>query len=184
MGARAPDGGEVRWGGLEANVSGWRVACDRSFSPPLSPKHVIAEVELARLTEDADRALAKDGSTMRAEDTPPCWSGRRGTPIGTADWPKSIAWRAATEAALATLLDAMPLREAGLLGAELLADAGRADDAADALEQAAEREAMVRSRRWPSCAPPNSRRMRSRGCDGSTMPLPVRRRWLHHAGHD
>src|SRR4051812_29316458 len=141
VGARAPESADPRWGGLEGDVAGWRVACDRSFSPPLLPKHVIGELELARLTQTADAALAANdlddarrGYASLLERAP------RDADIARrmADIDRAVGGRA--EAALATLLEAMPLREVGILAGELLADAGRAEEAADALQEAAERE--------------------------------------------
>jgi cellulose synthase operon protein C len=141
LGARAPEANDLRWGALEGDIAGWRVACDRSFSPPLLPKHVVGELELARLAQTADADLAagniddaRQGYAALLERAP------RDADIARrlADIDRAVGGRA--EAALATLLEAMPLREAGVLGGELLAAAGRDIEAADAFEEAAQRE--------------------------------------------
>src|SRR5258706_1633668 len=50
-GARVPAVSDLRWGALESDTFGFRVACDRTFSPPLLGAHVVRELELAKLTE-------------------------------------------------------------------------------------------------------------------------------------
>jgi tetratricopeptide (TPR) repeat protein len=141
-GARAPDATDVRWGQLEADSFGFRVACDRSFSPPLIAAHTIRELELARLTETADSALAasdldaaRDAYIALLERSP------RDTDLARrlADIDRAAGDR--SEAALSTLLETMPLAEAGFLAGELLAATGNAQASVLALRQAAEREA-------------------------------------------
>ena len=140
-GARAPDTSDLRWGQLESDTFGFRVACDRSFSPPMLAPHVIRELELARLTETADAALAssdleaaRDAYVALLERSP------RDADLARrlADIDRVAGGR--SEAALSTLLEAMPLAEAGFFAGELLAATGNAQASVLALRQAAERE--------------------------------------------
>jgi cellulose synthase operon protein C len=140
-GARAPDARDVRWGELQIDSFGWTVACDRAFSPPLYASHVVRELEFARLAERGDTALAS-GSIDEARSSyvsllsqsPRDADGAR----RLADVDRAVSGRA--EAALATLADAMPMAEAGVLAAELLESSGKRAGARLAFEQAAERE--------------------------------------------
>jgi tetratricopeptide (TPR) repeat protein len=140
-GARAPDTTDVRWGQLEADSFGFRIACDRSFSPPLIAMHAIRELELAKLTEAADSALAgsdldgaRDIYVALLERSPrDADLARRLADIDRVAGDRS-------EAALSTLLETMPLAEAGFLAGELLAATGNAQASVLALRQAAERE--------------------------------------------
>ena len=66
-GARTPDTADLRWGQLESDTFGFRIACDRSFSPPMLAPHTIRELELARLTEAADGGLASSDLEIARE---------------------------------------------------------------------------------------------------------------------
>jgi tetratricopeptide (TPR) repeat protein len=140
-GARAPDARDVRWGQLESDTFGFRIACDRSFSPPLLAPGTVREIELARLTEAGDDALA-GGDLATARDIYVSLLERspRDAELARrlADIDHAAGDRA--EAALSTLLEAMPLAEAGFLAGELLAATGNTQGALLSLKQAAERE--------------------------------------------
>lgn len=140
-GARAPDVRGARFGDLETDAAGWRVACDRAFSPAKLDGHVVRELELAALTREADDALAageleraREGYVALLERAP------RHVEIARriADLDRCIGGRA--EAALATLVEAMPAIDGGVLGAELLEATGDREAARAALARAAERE--------------------------------------------
>ncbi len=142
VGARVPGTTDLRWGQLESDTFGFRVACDRAFSPPLLPTHVIRELELARLTEDADAALAASNlDDARERYLALLERSPRDADIARriADLDRVVGGR--SEAALSTLLEAMPVAEAGFLAGELLAATGSSQASGLALRQAAEREA-------------------------------------------
>ena len=141
VGTRVPDTSDLRWGLLESDTFGFRAACDRTFSPPAMAPHVVREIELAKLTQMADDALAassldeaRDGYLALLERSP------RDTALARrlADLDRVVDGR--KEAALSTLLEAMPVVEGGLLAGELLAATGSAQASVLALRQAAERE--------------------------------------------
>jgi cellulose synthase operon protein C len=140
-GARAPAASEVRWGELQVDSLGWSAVCDRSFSPPQYESHVVRELELARLAEQADSALASGNvHEARAAYVSLLERSPRDADIARrlADIDRAVSGRA--EAALATLAEAMPIAEAGVMAAELLESTGNAAGARQAFEQAAERE--------------------------------------------
>jgi tetratricopeptide (TPR) repeat protein len=137
--ARVPDSSEVRWARI--GHFGFHVACDRAFSPPFLAAHVVRELELARLAGDADAALAageldaaRNGYVALLERSP------RDADVARrlADLDRVVGGR--SEAALATLLEAMPAAEAGFLAGELLASTDNLVGSVLALRQAAERE--------------------------------------------
>jgi tetratricopeptide (TPR) repeat protein len=141
VGARVPDTSDLRWGLLESDTFGFRAVCDRTFSPPALAPHVVREIELAKLTETADDALAassldeaRDGYLALLERSP------RDTALAKrlADLDRVVGGR--KEAALSTLLEGMPVAEGGFLAGELLAANGSAQASVLALRQAAERE--------------------------------------------
>jgi tetratricopeptide (TPR) repeat protein len=141
VGARVPETGDLRWGQLESDTFGFRAVCDRTFSPPALAPHVVREIELARLTDTADDALAassldeaRDAYLALLERSP-----RDGALAKRlADLDRVVGGR--KEAALSTLLEAMPVAEGGFLAGELLAATGSAQASMLALRQAAERE--------------------------------------------
>jgi tetratricopeptide (TPR) repeat protein len=140
-GARTPDTSDLRWGQLESDSFGFRIACDRTFSPPLISPPTIRELELARLTEAADAALAgSDLETARDVYVALLERSPRDADLARrlADLDRVAGDRA--EAALSTLLESMPLAEAGFLAGELLADTGNQEASVLSLRQAAERE--------------------------------------------
>ncbi len=141
VGARVPDTGDLRWGLLESDTFGFRAVCDRTFSPPALAPHVVRELELAKLTETADDALAassldeaRDAYLALLERSP------RDAAIARrlADLDRVVGGR--KEAALSTLLEAMPIAEGGFLAGELLSATASAQSSVLALKQAAERE--------------------------------------------
>jgi tetratricopeptide (TPR) repeat protein len=141
VGARVPDTGDLRWGLLESDTFGFRAVCDRTFSPPALAPHVVREIELAKLTESADAALAAS-SLDEARDAYLALLERSPRDAGLArrlaDLDRVVDGRA--EAALSTLVEAMPIAEGGFLAGELLAVTGSAQSSVNALKQAAERE--------------------------------------------
>ena len=141
VGARAPDTSDLRFGLLESDTFGFRAACDRTFSPPALAPHVVREIELAKIAEVADDALAassldeaRDGYLSLLERSP------RDAAVARrlADLDRVVDGR--QEAALSTLLEAMPVIEGGFLAGELLAATGSAQSSVLALRQAADRE--------------------------------------------
>ena len=66
QGARAPSTRDLRLEPHRAEYIGFRVTCDRAFAPPQLPTHVIRELELSRLAESADTALASERSRASA----------------------------------------------------------------------------------------------------------------------
>jgi tetratricopeptide (TPR) repeat protein len=140
-GARVPDTGDIRWGPLEADTFGFRAACDRAFSPPLLAAHVVRELELAKLAEQGDTALAAgDLETARNAYVALLERAPRDPDLARrlADLDRVVGGRA--DAALATLLETMTAAEAGFLAGELLAATDSPQGSVLALRQAAERE--------------------------------------------
>jgi len=140
-GARVPDTTDLRWGPLESDTFGFRIACDRTFSPPLLGAHVVRELELAKLADDADMSLA-GGNLDRAREAYLALLERSPRDADLvrrlADVDRVTGGR--SEAALSTLLEAMPAAEAGLLAGELFAATDNPQGSVLALRQAAERE--------------------------------------------
>jgi tetratricopeptide (TPR) repeat protein len=141
VGARVPDTGDLRWGLLESDTFGFRAVCDRTYSPPALAPHVVRELELAKLTAMADDALtasnleeARDAYLALLERSPR----DAGVARRLADLDRVVGGR--KEAALSTLIEAMPIAEGGFLAGELLAATGSAPASVLALRQAAERE--------------------------------------------
>jgi tetratricopeptide (TPR) repeat protein len=141
VGARVPDTDDLRWGLLESDTFGFRAVCDRTYSPPALAPHVVRELELAKLTAVADDALvasnleeARDAYLAMLERSPR----DAGLARRLADLDRVVDGR--KEAALSTLLEAMPIAEGGFLAGELLAATGSAQSSVLALRQAAERE--------------------------------------------
>jgi tetratricopeptide (TPR) repeat protein len=141
IGARVPDTSDLRWGLVESDTFGFRAVCDRMFSPPAFAPHVVREIELAKWTETADDALAassldeaRDAYLALLERSP------RDAAVAKrlADLDRVVGGR--VEAALSTLLEAMPIAEGGFLAGELLAGTGSAQSSVLALRQAADRE--------------------------------------------
>jgi tetratricopeptide (TPR) repeat protein len=141
VGARVPATNDLRWSLLESDTFGFRAVGDRTFSPPALAPHVVREIELAKLTHMADDALAassldeaRDGYLALLERSPRDGALAR----RLADLDRTVDDR--KEAALSTLLEAMPIAEGGFLAGELLAATGSAQASVLALRQAADRE--------------------------------------------
>jgi tetratricopeptide (TPR) repeat protein len=140
-GARAPASGEVRWGSLETDPTGWRLTCDAALAPPLLDEWAVREIELGALTEEADDRLAEgDHEGARSRYLALLERSPRDPDLARriADLDRATGVR--DEAGLSTLRETMPLREAGLLAAELLERTGARARARSAYEAAAEQE--------------------------------------------
>lgn len=140
-GARLPDAEGARWGALSTDAAGWRVECDGAIAPPELDPLVIRELELASLTLDADDALA-GGDYERARELYIALLERapRHPALATriADIDRWASER--MEAAISTLVEAMPPEDTGALGGELFAAVLDREGAERAFFRAAETE--------------------------------------------
>jgi tetratricopeptide (TPR) repeat protein len=144
IGARAPEARSVRFGPLETDAARLRIACDHAFAPPLLAPHVVHQLELGRIAEQADAALAEGRSDdARAAYLALFERSPRDAALARrlADLDRAAGGRA--EAALSTLLETMPAVEAGFVAAELFTAVGNVEAALLAYRQTAEREAYA-----------------------------------------
>jgi tetratricopeptide (TPR) repeat protein len=140
-GARTPDTAEIGWGSLSSSVEGFVAAAELGGLVPDVDDASALAVELAELCEEADDALvAGDHATARDRYLGVLERASHDREIAArlADLDRATGER--TEAALATLVTAMPAIDAGALGGVLLAALGDRDGARVAFEAAAARE--------------------------------------------
>ncbi|MDI3289650.1 hypothetical protein [Polyangium sp. 15x6] len=142
-GARAPSVHGARWEAPDVEEMSLSLRADATASPPALPAAAIRAIEQAELTADAD-AIAASGDLEEA---------RRRYLLALERAPRHpeisarIAWidvaeGERAEAALSTLVDAIPAIDAGLLGGALLAAIGDEGGAIAAYARAAHAEAF------------------------------------------
>ncbi|HVK62863.1 MAG TPA: hypothetical protein VM694_00220, partial [Polyangium sp.] len=142
-GARAPSVHGVRWEAPTVEEGSLSLRADATASPPALAAAAIRAIEQAELTADAD-AIAASGDLEEA---------RRRYLLALERAPRHpeissrIAWidvaeGERAEAALSTLVDAIPAIDAGLLGGALLAAIGDEGGAVAAYARAAHAEAF------------------------------------------
>ena len=143
-GARTPVTSDVGWAALESTVEGWSTAAELGAAATELDDASLLAIETAELCEEADDALvrgdlslARDRYLGALERAPHA----REIAVRLADLDRAVGERA--EAALATLVTALPAVDAGALGGTLLAAVGERDAARVAFEAAAAREAYA-----------------------------------------
>jgi tetratricopeptide (TPR) repeat protein len=140
-GCRAPSVTGARWEPLDTEAGRFRLVARAEQPPPELSSRSIRALELAELAAEADEAAFRGD-----------FEGARGmylTLLERAPRHREISERLAwidaiagerSEAALATLVDAVPATDAGLIGGELLEAVGDRDGAVSALSNAAHLE--------------------------------------------
>lgn len=140
-GCRAPSVNGARWESIASEAGMFRLEARTELPPPELPSRSIRALELAELAAEADEAAWR-GDLEAA----------RGMYLGLLERAprhrevsERLAWIDAitgdrAEAALATLVDAAPATDAGLIGGELLAAVGDRDGAVAAMSNAAHLE--------------------------------------------
>ena len=140
-GARAPSTDDVRWEGPETQEGVLRMVCRRDAPPPLRGDRALRAIALGELSRSADqRAFAGDFEEARADYLRVLERAPRHPEVSRRLASIDAGSGDRAEAALATLVDAMPAASAGLLGGELLARVGDEDGARMAFVRAAHEE--------------------------------------------
>ena len=192
VGARAPSARRVRFGALLEDGDELQVELDASFARGLPSPLGTRALELARLVDDADDALARGavdearaGYLLALEHAP-----RHPELVRLiADIDLQVPERA--EAALGMVIESMPAIQAGLTGAELLWRVGDFDGARQALSEAAavEQYAPLASLLWCRCAERDTSAIERRNAlDRAVslspgLELPRARRFAARLGH-
>ncbi len=141
VGARAPAAATVRFGDLFQELDELSVVLDATFPPSALSASAARALELARLTRDADDALAESrlddarAGLMEALEQAP-----RHPEIVRAVCELDAAVPGRFAAALGMLVETLPSAAAGSVGAALLVSAGDLAGALSALERAAAEE--------------------------------------------
>lgn len=140
-GCRAPSVKGARWEPLFSEAGLFRLEARTEQPPPELPSRSIRALELAELAAEADEAAWKgDLEAARGMYLALLERAPRHREISERlAWIDAIA-KDRAEAALATLVDAVPAMDAGILGGELLAAVGDRDGAVSALSNAAHLE--------------------------------------------
>ncbi len=141
LGARAPAAGRVRFGALSADGDLVGVLLDATYPPPALTDEAVRALELAGLTREADEALARgDVEEARAGYLAALERAPRHPELAELVAAIDVAIGGRAEAALGMLVESLPATDAGLAGAELLAELGDRDAARDAIQRAADAE--------------------------------------------
>jgi hypothetical protein len=140
-GCRAPSVNSARWEPLASEAGMFRLEARTEHPPPELPNRSIRALELAELAAEADEAAWR-GDIEAARRM---YLGLLERAPRHREISERLAWIDAVagdraEAALATLVDAAPATDAGLIGGELLAGVGDRDGAVSALSNAAHLE--------------------------------------------
>ncbi|EYF05718.1 tetratricopeptide repeat protein [Chondromyces apiculatus] len=140
-GARAPAVDAVRWAGFTVSGTALRFEATAHAPPPALADRALSALEAAEIAGEGDRAaLAGDLDAARLAYLSALERAPRHREVATrVAWIDCVVGERA-EAALATLVEAMPAVDAGLLGAELLEAVGDREAALAALERAAHDE--------------------------------------------
>jgi tetratricopeptide (TPR) repeat protein len=140
-GARAPAVEGCRWDGIATDADRLSLHIAVSGAPAALPAEAIRAIEQVDIALDADHAaVAGDLDEARRQYLLALERAPRHPEITMRiAWIDAIA-ETRTEAALATLVDALPAMDAGLLGGKLLAAIGDEDGAIAAFSRAAHNE--------------------------------------------
>jgi cellulose synthase operon protein C len=138
VGARAPASSAVRFGELFQELDELVVALDATFPPPIMSDAAARALELARLTSSADDALAESRvDDARAALLEALEQAPRHPEIVRVLCELDATVPGRAEAALGLMVETLPARAAGAVGASLLLASGDRPGALAALERAA-----------------------------------------------
>ncbi len=144
VGARTPASAAVRFGELYQELDELQVTLDATFPAPGVSAEATRALELARLTRQADDALAesrldeaREGLLEALEQAP------RQPEIVRTLCELDVAVPGRTEAALGLLVETLPAAAAGSVGAALLLNSGDRAGALAALERGATEESYA-----------------------------------------
>ncbi|HEY6078562.1 MAG TPA: tetratricopeptide repeat protein [Polyangiaceae bacterium] len=144
VGARAPASAQVRFGELFQELDELMIVLDATFAPPAASAEATRALELARLTRDADDALAEsrvdDARSLLLEALE---QAPRHPEIVRTLCELDAAVPGRGEAALGMLVETLPAAAAGSVGATLLLASGDRAGALSALEQGASQESFA-----------------------------------------
>lgn len=144
VGARAPAAAGVRFGELYQELDELQVALDAAFPPPAVGDEAMRGLELARLTRDADDALAESRvDEAREKLLEALEQAPRHPEIARAVCELDAAVPGRAEAALGLLVETLPAASAGAVGAALLLGSGDREGARAALERGAAEETFA-----------------------------------------
>jgi tetratricopeptide (TPR) repeat protein len=144
VGARAPTTADVRFGELFQEQGELRVALDATFPPAEVSGAARRALELARLTADADDALAESRlDEARAKLVEALEQAPRQPEIVRTLCELDAAVPGRAEAALGLLVETLPAVAGGSVGAALLVSAGDRAGALEALERGARDETFA-----------------------------------------
>lgn len=144
VGARAPSSANVSFGELFEEEGELRVALDATFPPSAVSDRAARALELARLTGEADDALADSRlDEARAKLLDALEQAPRQPEIVRTLCELDAAVPGRAEAALGLLIEALPAVAGGAVGASLLASSGDRRGALEALERSAREEAFA-----------------------------------------
>jgi tetratricopeptide (TPR) repeat protein len=155
VGARAPRAGDLRAGSIETRGDAISVSFDAALSPPALSASAVRALELALLTRSADAALARgDLDAARAGYVTALEQAPRHPEISRTVAEIDALHGGRAEGALSVLTEAMPVADAGVIGATLLARVGDLASAREALRAATRDEeyAPLASLLWASLA--------------------------------
>jgi cellulose synthase operon protein C len=141
VGARAPASVAVRFGDLFQELDELLIALDSTFPPAPVGDEAVRALELARLTLEADDALAESRvDEARAKLLEALEQAPRHPEIVRALCELDAAVPGRAEAALGLLVETLPAAAAGAVGARLLEASGDRASAVIALERGAQEE--------------------------------------------
>jgi hypothetical protein len=140
-GARVPQTADSCICSWQETTDGIRVEARAGHAPLLAPPHVLRAVQLARIAQYADDALARgDHSGAREAYLLALEAAPRHPDLVLRVAELDMIERNSPESALAFVVEALPAVDGGLVAAMLLHDAGETQAAAEAARRAAERE--------------------------------------------
>jgi cellulose synthase operon protein C len=141
VGARAPAAAAVRFGDLFQELDELSIALDATFGPAALGADAARALSLAKLTLEADDALAlSELDLARQKLLEALEQAPRHPEIVRTLCELDAAVKGRTEAALGLLVESLPAASAGAVGAELLAASGDTAGALAALERGASDE--------------------------------------------
>jgi tetratricopeptide (TPR) repeat protein len=144
VGARAPASAQVRFGELFQELDELVVVLDATFAPPAATADAVRALELARLTRDADDALAESRlDDARALLLEALEQAPRQPEIVRALCELDVAIPGRAEAALGLMVETLPATAGGAVGASLLLASGDRAGALSAFEQSASQEGFA-----------------------------------------
>ncbi len=141
VGARVPAVAGVLFGGLEAYGDDLSVTMDASFGPPPMPSRAARALEVALLVQDADDAVSRgELDSAREKYVAALERAPRHPELSRSVAEIDALSGSRAEAALGLLMEALPVTRAGAFVADLLAERGDREAAAEALSESLQQE--------------------------------------------